>query len=81
MKLKILAFGAAKDIVGAPVVDISVDGSDSTVGELKAVLLQKYPDLATLVSFLIAVNSSYAYDETHIASGDEIAIIPPTSGG
>jgi molybdopterin synthase sulfur carrier subunit len=44
-------------------------------------MLSKYPKLAELVSFLIAVNSEYADDDRVINSGDEVAIIPPTSGG
>lgn len=81
MKLKVLAFGAAQDAVGAQKVVLELDKSVSSVGELKTFLIQKYPELGDLVSFLIAVNARYAYDKTQITSGDEIAIIPPTSGG
>lgn len=81
MKLKVLAFGAAGDAVGGQKVELELDKSVSNVSELKKALIQKYPELGKLVSFLIAVNAQYAYDKTRISSGDEIAIIPPTSGG
>jgi len=40
-----------------------------------------YPELGKLSSLAIAVNNSYAQDEEEINSYDEIALIPPVSGG
>jgi molybdopterin synthase sulfur carrier subunit len=81
MRIRILAFGAAQDIVGGRQFYIVLTGKTAVVGELKTDMLSKYPKLAELVSFLIAVNSEYADDDRVINSGDEVAIIPPTSGG
>lgn len=81
MKLQILAFGVAQDLVGGRTVELRVGDSVNTVGLLKSELANKYPELAESVSYLIAVNSEYAHDDTRIKAGDEIAVIPPTSGG
>lgn len=80
MTIKILAFGIAKDIVGGTTADMSL-ADTSTVHELRRALEQRYPALKQLKSFMIAVNNEYVADEQTINETDEIAIIPPVSGG
>ncbi|RFZ94097.1 MoaD/ThiS family protein [Mucilaginibacter conchicola] len=80
MKVTVLAFGIAKDIFGASSVEVEIPG-DTTAARLKAVLEQNYPRLSKLASYMLAVNNEYAGDDMHIKTGDEIALIPPVSGG
>ena len=80
MKLTILAFGIAKDIIGKEKLRLNVD-EKTTVKELKDILCSKYARLSSLPSFLLAVNSSYAKDSLKLQQNDKIAIIPPTNGG
>ncbi len=80
MKLKILAFGIAKDIFRTPEKLVQVnDGLN--VGQLKNVLEQEFPELKKLKSYFIAVDEEYADDDQILNSIHEIAIIPPVSGG
>ncbi|AKH94453.1 molybdopterin synthase sulfur carrier subunit [Elizabethkingia sp. HvH-WGS333] len=80
MKLKILAFGIAKDILGAAEKDIDlVEGT--TVQHLKLKLEDEYAELKRLKSYFIAVDDEYAENDQVIISTNEIAIIPPVSGG
>jgi sulfur-carrier protein len=79
MKFKIKAFGITKDILGGRETVIEVEGK--TVGELRKLLITKYPQLAGLRSLFIAVNSNYAEDQLQLNESDEIALIPPVSGG
>ena len=84
--MTILLFGITKDIVGSPTLSFptsSISGKKvpGTVKELKAYLGKSYPELNKLSSLAIAVNNSYAEDDTTIDSYDEIALIPPVSGG
>ncbi len=80
MTLEIMAFGITKDIVGKTIINFEVP-SGSSVKELKEKLVESYPRMQDLKSLLIAVNEEYG-DETHILSEqDEIALIPPVSGG
>ena len=82
MKLKILAFGVAQDVVGGKSIHVSVPGSSINAASLKTFLIQKYPGLSQVANFLIAVNGQYVYDQKQaIKASDELAIIPPTSGG
>ena len=48
---------------------------------LSYLLLNRYPKLKDLNSLLIAVNQKYASDEISVTETDEIAVIPPVSGG
>jgi molybdopterin synthase sulfur carrier subunit len=80
MTANILAFGIAKDIFGASsiIVELPVN---ALAGDLKIVLEDKYPRLKQLASYLLAVNNEYAGDDLTLNERDEIAVIPPVSGG
>jgi molybdopterin converting factor subunit 1 len=76
--MRVLLFGIAKDIAGVPF--ITADGI-TTVAALKLWLFQQYPAMGKLKSVMVAVNKVYATDEEILSPADEIAIIPPVSGG
>jgi molybdopterin converting factor subunit 1 len=78
-KLTIKAFGITRDIVNGR--ELVLETSAETVGELKAQLQERYPELKTLKSFFVAVDNAYADDDIAISEGAEIALIPPVSGG
>jgi len=80
MKINILAFGIAKDIFGNSSISVELT-NDATVYNLKYSLEKQYPRLKQLASYMIAVNNEYALTEDTIHPSDEIAIIPPVSGG
>lgn len=80
MKITVLAFGIAKDIFGGPSVSLEL-ANDSTVYNLQYMLEQKYPKLEQLKSYMLAVNNEYALPGDTIHERDEIAVIPPVSGG
>jgi molybdopterin synthase sulfur carrier subunit len=84
--MTILLFGVTKDIIGSATLSMpssSEFGSkkSKTVKELKDYLGKMYPELKKLSSLAVAVNNSYADDDTIIDNFDEIALIPPVSGG
>jgi molybdopterin converting factor subunit 1 len=80
MKIKILAFGIAKDIMKGPSIELEI-GADTDAAQLKNQLKEIYPELKKLRSFMIAINSEYANASEPISEGDEVALIPPVSGG
>ena len=80
MKIKLLLFGITKDIIGHSSYEIEVN-EGTAVGDLKAVLIAQYPKLTDLASLMVAVNNQYAEDDVTLAHSDEIALIPPVSGG
>jgi molybdopterin synthase sulfur carrier subunit len=80
MKVNVLAFGIAKDIFGSSSVEVELS-DEATVGALQTVLEAEYPRLKQLASYMVAVNDEYAAAGDTIEQRDEIAIIPPVSGG
>lgn len=80
MRCSIKAFGIARDIVNGRELVVEVpDGA--TVADLKKFLFTDYPRLCSLTSLYVAVNAEYASDDRMLSEGDEIALIPPVSGG
>lgn len=77
--MRVLLFGIMKDIAAGAT--LTVPASLADVGALRSWLLQQYPAMKNLRSVMIAVNRAYAADTQPLAAGDEIAIIPPLSGG
>jgi len=78
-KYKIKAFGVTKDLLGGRDTMIEIRGT--TVGELRQELSERFPELLDLKSLFIAVNNDYADDDLVLKPTDEIALIPPVSGG
>ena len=80
MTLEILTFGIARDIVGGSVFTMDIT-EGATVEDLKRLILLRYPRFVSLSSLMIAVNAEYGNEAMTLQKGDEIALIPPVSGG
>jgi molybdopterin converting factor subunit 1 len=81
MRITILLFARLRDLVGAPQVvrDVPAGASVEIVWqELAAEFPAVAPYRASLSS---AVNASYAKFSAPLADGDEVAFLPPVSGG
>lgn len=77
--INVKLFGIAKDIVGSSTLKIEQDLG--TVDQLLDYLKFEYPAFKDLTSLLVAINDEYANTTANIKSEDEVAIIPPVSGG
>jgi molybdopterin converting factor small subunit len=80
----VLLFGRLKDAFGAA--SIPLPEGVPTAAALRARLAELHPDLAaqiTAKTTRIAVNQSLVVDEAgaQISPADEIALLPPLSGG
>ena len=76
--MKLLLFARARDLIGSDHIDIEA----ATVGELRQLLLERYPQLTGLLAkSAIAVNDEFADDAAPIPAGAEVALLPPVSGG
>ena len=81
MKVTVKLFAAAREIAGRPEAVLEMP-PESNVLAVKKQLALAFPTLAPLSArSLIAVNSEYATNETQVFEGDEVALIPPVSGG
>jgi molybdopterin converting factor subunit 1 len=79
--IKVLFFGAAADRAGTRQTEVKVEDG-TTLAEIWPLLAEKHPDLAPMRDTLaFAVNGEYARGEAVVFAGDEIAVLPPVSGG
>jgi molybdopterin converting factor small subunit len=77
MRVKVLYFGVLKDYFGDSA-DVGLpDGADV------AALLVQHEDRANIIwkSIAVAVNRQYAKAGDVLHDGDEVALLPPVSGG
>ena len=78
--IQIKTFGIAREIVGGSVASVAISDGTS-VQQVKQQLIEQHPALATIGTFRLAVNQAFAQNDDLVRVGDEIAIIPPVSGG
>lgn len=79
--IRVLFFGAAADRAGTRETELDVE-EGATIEEIWPQLAGRHPELTPMRGTLaFAVNGEYARGEAVISAGDEVAILPPVSGG
>jgi molybdopterin synthase catalytic subunit len=81
VNIRLLFFGQLKDVAGCA--SDSVDLAEgATVADLLAQYEKKAPRLKDfLPSTAIALNQKFAFPASRLKEGDEVALLPPVSGG
>jgi MoaE-MoaD fusion protein len=81
MRVRILFFGMLKDLLGKSSDSLEIAGGAS-VGNVLEHYAAQVPQLKQyLPSLAVAVNQEYVGAETTLKSNDEVALLPPVSGG
>jgi MoaE-MoaD fusion protein len=81
MQIRVLFFGILKDLAGKPSDSLSLPES-ATLGDVLSHYEQVIPRLKdTGSSLAMSVNQEYAGPSTKLRPGDEVALLPPVSGG
>ena len=81
MRVTVKLFARLRDIAGTPELTREV-ASGATVGSLWQQLATEFPEIASYErSISTAVNADYARRNHVLADGDEVAFLPPVSGG
>lgn len=79
--VRLVAFAAARDLIGAGRAEVPL-AAPCSAGELWELLVGRYPALAPYrATIRLAVNGRWADDEARVGLGDEVALLPPVSGG
>ncbi len=79
--MRVLFFAQLKDATGCADLEL-VLGSPLNGEQLWKVLIEKFPALANhKTTVRLARNWEYAGAETQFTNADEVALIPPVSGG
>lgn len=81
LKIYIKLFAGYRDKVGRPEVDLDLpDGA--TVGYLAEEMIRNHPTLTSdAARLVVAVNQEFQGHDYALSDGDEVALIPPVSGG
>ncbi|MBV8896532.1 MAG: MoaD/ThiS family protein [Acidobacteriaceae bacterium] len=81
MRVRVLFFGVLKDIVGTAEDSVEV-APGATLASVFATYAERFETLRNRrPSILFARNREFAKGETALAENDEIAFLPPVSGG
>ena len=81
MKVSVIAFATASDILGKEPVEADLPAG-SRLSDLRDELTGRYPDLEPIWPRLaIAVDGQLGGPERELADGAEVALLPPVSGG
>jgi MoaD family protein, archaeal len=80
-KIKVKLFAILRELVGEREITITVP-TGITVNHLNDEILKKYPQLKSFSNkFVTSVNCKVTSGDTIISSKDQIALLPPVSGG
>jgi len=77
--MNVLLFAGLKEKIGNNRVTLPVEET-ITAGELRNLIYEKFPQVAGDV-FQIACNESFVKETHLISTADEVALVPPVSGG
>ena len=81
MSLRVLFFASLADVVGSRELELDVSKYPD-VNSIYSRFEEEFPKMAEYrPAVMCAVNSEYAALETAVKDGDEIAFLPPVSGG
>ncbi len=81
MKIRVRLFALYRERAGCGSLTLELPAG-ARVRDLTDIILRRFPNLAPEgASLVTAVNAEYAAADTRLEEGDEVALIPPVSGG
>src|SRR5438270_3724713 len=81
MRVRVIYFGMLKDAVGRQVEEVQLP-ADSSLSDLVEDRIEHTPVIDNFRKVLaFAVNQEYAQLDHKLQEGDEVAMLPPVSGG
>jgi len=81
MKIHLRLFALAKELIGSPIVEVDLP-EGSVIADLRRSLTERMPAMEAIARIsMFAVASQYVSNEFALKEGDEVACIPPVSGG
>ncbi len=74
-------FAQVRELAGTSAIQLELP-DDARAADVASAIVERFPLVAPLMpSARIAINRAFADADTPIRVGDEVAVIPPVSGG
>jgi molybdopterin converting factor subunit 1 len=81
MTVTVLYFASIRDLTGRASDEVELS-EGAALSDLLKEVTSRYPKVGAMVaSLMMSVNEDYAEPSTVLSEGDEVALIPPVSGG
>lgn len=81
MKIKVKFFASYREALGKDQIDVETE-EETNISGLLNIIKRDHPELGNLIEpVIVSVNREYASYDTIIKEGDEVALLPPVSGG
>jgi molybdopterin converting factor subunit 1 len=81
MKVRVKLFAALHEVVGHEELEVELEPG-TTAGELLDFLVAEHPKLARYLDVIqVAINQDFTERDASITEDDEVALLPPVSGG
>ena len=81
MTIKVLFFASCRDLIGTGEREMTLPDGATVMDLISKLALEqaRFTDLAP--SLMISINQAYVERDAKLQDGDEVAFIPPVSGG
>lgn len=80
MLVTVVFLASYRELTGTTSARVAL-AAGATVAELVAQVCAQFPDLPNAERIVVAVNNEYREPDFILDDGDEVALIPPVSGG
>lgn len=82
MNITVLLFATLKEHAGTARLGLTLPADAASLQDVRAALTGAQPALAPhLATAVAAINQDFAFDDSPVRDGDEVAFFPPVSGG
>jgi len=81
VRVQVLYFGVLKDVFGRQREEMDLPDPATVEAVLEECRVRGLADPKLMSSLAVAVNQEYAKADTNLKDGDEVALLPPVSGG
>ena len=81
MRIEVKMFAAARELAGQETIEVEV-GEAAVASDVLQAIGDELPEITQLLrACRLAIDNSYATDDTRVSEQNQIALIPPVSGG
>ena len=81
MNIKVLFFASCRDLIGTGEREMTLPASATVTDLISKLALEQARFIDMAPSLMVSINQAYVERDAELQDGDEVAFIPPVSGG